>query len=223
MEWGWWKDSHTLHIFLFLLINANFRENTFLGYKIFRGQCIIGRKTLSENTGMSERAVRTSLKHLKLTSEITIKTTNRFSIITICNYDKYNPSDFTSDQQDNSSSDQQVTSKRPASDQQVTTPREGKKDKNNTYTSEFESFWAAYPKKSGKGAAWKSWRKIPKEAMPFIMDALKWQIKSEQWTINHGQFIPMPSTYLNQSRWEDQPIKIEQLNSYIPLAYRPLV
>ena len=71
----------------------------------------------------------------------------------------------------------------------------------------FNSFWAIYPKKVGKGAAEKAWSKIkaPSETIALITTALSWQVKSEQWTKDGGQFIPMPATYLNQKRWEDEP------------------
>jgi hypothetical protein len=76
----------------------------------------------------------------------------------------------------------------------------------------FSSFWSLYPKKTGKGAAEKSWAKIPSpaETLTKITTALAWQVKTEQWTKDNGQFIPMPATYLNQRRWEDEqggPIK----------------
>lgn len=37
------------------------------------------------------------------------------------------------------------------------------------------------------------------------MKALRWQVRSRQWTEKGGRFIPMPATYLNQRRWEDRP------------------
>ena len=75
--------------------------------------------------------------------------------------------------------------------------------------SSFEKFWTLYPKRTGKGAAEKAWSKIkaPSETLALITTALSWQVKSEQWTKDGGQYIPMPATYLNQRRWEDQPTK----------------
>ena len=75
----------------------------------------------------------------------------------------------------------------------------------------FENFWILYPKKSGKGAAEKSWRKIkqPIQTLEIIEKSLKWQISSEQWSKDGGQFIPLPATYLNQKRWLDEPLKLE--------------
>ena len=40
--------------------------------------------------------------------------------------------------------------------------------------------------------------------LPKVLKALKEQVKSEQWTKNAGQFIPLPSTWLNGARWEDE-------------------
>lgn len=72
------------------------------------------------------------------------------------------------------------------------------------YTDDFETFWAKYPRKTGKGAAFASWKKS-KAALKDVMNALEWQVRQDQWTKSDGQFIPMPSTYLNQRRWEDAP------------------
>jgi hypothetical protein len=63
-------------------------------------------------TGITERSIRTCLQKLKNTGELTSKTTNKYSIITLCNYDKYQTLIFQSDQQ----TGQQPTSNRPASD-----------------------------------------------------------------------------------------------------------
>jgi len=73
----------------------------------------------------------------------------------------------------------------------------------------FEEFWKLYPKKTGKGAAEKIWMKIPEptETLDKIKIALEWQKKSDQWGKQDGQFIPLPATYLNQRRWEDERVK----------------
>jgi hypothetical protein len=70
----------------------------------------------------------------------------------------------------------------------------------------FDQFWTLYPKKVGKGAAIAKWKRIPKpaETLELIKKTLEWQIKSEQWTKENGQYIPNPSTYLNQTRWLDE-------------------
>lgn len=78
------------------------------------------------------------------------------------------------------------------------------KDKEDTYSAEFENFWMVYPRKEGKGKAWESWgHKNP--PLQKCLDTLVWQKTSNQWTKDNGKFIPMPTTWLNQRRWEDEP------------------
>ena len=73
----------------------------------------------------------------------------------------------------------------------------------------FIEFWNLYPKKEGKGEAWKAWLKVdpkPNNEMIKIMEntIIKYK-KTDQWKKDNGQFIPLPSTWLNQRRWEDEP------------------
>jgi len=67
----------------------------------------------------------------------------------------------------------------------------------------FEEFWKAYPKKRDKQKSKAAWIKKQPD-LPKVLKAIKEQIKSEQWTKNAGQFIPLPSTWLNGARWEDE-------------------
>lgn len=70
----------------------------------------------------------------------------------------------------------------------------------------FDRFWAAYPKKVGKGAAEKAFSKAPINGrLADVLTALERQKHSEQWQRDGGQFIPHPATWLNQRRWEDEP------------------
>ena len=69
--------------------------------------------------------------------------------------------------------------------------------------SDFDMFWIAYPKKVGKEAARKAWAKANPE-LAMVLNALEWQKVSPQWFKNNGQYIPNPSTWINQHRWEDE-------------------
>jgi hypothetical protein len=68
---------------------------------------------------------------------------------------------------------------------------------------EFEKFWAVYPKKVGKGDARKSFAKV-KVSVDTLIAAVEAQKRSNQWTQENGRYIPNPSTWLNQERWEDE-------------------
>lgn len=89
LNWEWYSDYKMVHLFIHLLLKANYRDNTWQGIVIKRGQLITGLSKLSGNTGLTVSQTRTCLDKLQTTGEITIKTTNKFSIITICKYDTY--------------------------------------------------------------------------------------------------------------------------------------
>lgn len=124
LNWEWYSDPNMFHLFIHLILKANFKNANWRGVNIKRGQLITGRLKLATDTGLSERQVRTCLSKLKSTNEITIKTTSHYSIITICKYDTYQGKKKNTDQQSDQHNDQQSTSDRPTSDQRATTNKE---------------------------------------------------------------------------------------------------
>jgi len=72
----------------------------------------------------------------------------------------------------------------------------------------FDRFWKAYPKKKSKGDAKRAWGKVKHlpDILEKITDSLIWQVRSEDWIKDNGQFIPNPATYLNGGCWEDEPV-----------------
>lgn len=136
MNWEWYKDSNTKDVFIHCLLKANWKDGNFKGEFIPRGSFVTGRKKLSEELGLTEQKIKTALNHLKSTNEITIKTTNRFSIISINNYEKY--------QINNQQINQQLTNNQPTTNQQLTTIEEYKNNRildiNYIYTYALENF-----------------------------------------------------------------------------------
>lgn len=75
------------------------------------------------------------------------------------------------------------------------------------YSENFLEFWKSYPKRSKKPEAFKAWVKNKcDEVADKIESALQWQRTSLDWTKDDGQFIPLPASYLNAHRWEDEPV-----------------
>lgn len=74
------------------------------------------------------------------------------------------------------------------------------------YTPEFEVFWGEYPRKTGKEAAFKAWqkRRFSQRTQERLLAALTIVKQSRDWVRDNGQFIPHPSTWLNQGRWDDE-------------------
>lgn len=71
---------------------------------------------------------------------------------------------------------------------------------------QFEEFYKNYPKKVKKQDV-KKWFKKNKpssELFSSMMSSLEQFRGSKDWLKEKGQFIPYPSTWLNQRRWEDE-------------------
>ena len=70
----------------------------------------------------------------------------------------------------------------------------------------FEKFWESYPRKTAKQAARKAFDKlhVDEVLLNAMLDALDWQKQTPNWKKDNGQFVPYPSTWLNNHRWEDE-------------------
>jgi hypothetical protein len=68
----------------------------------------------------------------------------------------------------------------------------------------FATFWKLYPKRVGKGAASRAWRKhqCEKHATKIVL-AVESQLA--YLTRENGRFTPNPATWLNERRWDDEP------------------
>jgi len=81
--------------------------------------------------------------------------------------------------------------------------KDSDKDIGNKYSNEFEEFWEVYPKKVGKGGAYKAWNKSKRPTTDKIIQAVENCKLTDQWRKDGGQFIPNPQTWINDSRWDD--------------------
>jgi hypothetical protein len=69
----------------------------------------------------------------------------------------------------------------------------------------FDRFWAAYPKKISKGPAESAWKSGGcSESIEDILAAVDRAVTSPTWTKDAGRFVPHPTTWLRQRRWEDE-------------------
>lgn len=123
LEWEWFDDDAMLRLFLTILLLANHKDGNWHGIHVNRGQLITSRHTLSQRTGLSDQQIRTCLYRLENTGEICRQSTKHNTIITICNYDKYQVEDIDNQPTNN----QPITNQQPEHNQQSTT---NKNDKN---------------------------------------------------------------------------------------------
>ena len=89
LGWRWFKDPAPSHLFVYMLLRANYSEADWREIKIKPGQLVTSRHTLSQETGLSEKVVRLCLKKLSRTGEIVVESKSNYSIITICKYADY--------------------------------------------------------------------------------------------------------------------------------------
>lgn len=72
---------------------------------------------------------------------------------------------------------------------------------------DFEAWWARYPRKVDKKKALALWARLAKSGglpdLQVLLGALAWQTRTQQW--QDQRYIPHPTTYLNGSRWQDEP------------------
>lgn len=148
-DWEWYRNEHTKNLFLHCLLKANWKDGKFEGNVIKRGAFVSSIGTLVDETGLTCDEVRTAIKHLINTGEITKQSTNKYTVFTVVNYDLYQNVSQSEPKQD------------PNYSQTIPNNRRRKRkeeEKNNINTmckadalALFENLWKRYPCKKGKG------------------------------------------------------------------------
>jgi len=126
MKWEWYTDPNTFRLFFHLVLNANHEKGRWKGNDIERGQFITSSDKLASQLDLSRQQIRTAINKLKSTNEITTKPTNKFTLVTVVNYDFY--------QDDARKVTNKITTKatneQPTDNQQVTTNNNDNNKKN---------------------------------------------------------------------------------------------
>lgn len=107
IQWGWYQDSVVKDLFLHCLLTASFKEFKWMGQTMNAGQFVTSYKLLAEALGFTVQQIRTALKKLESTGEITSKSTNKYTVITVINWGSYQADDIDSNTQIN----KQITNK----------------------------------------------------------------------------------------------------------------
>lgn len=130
-----WENHNLCRFWLYCLLKASHSKTEqlvgFQSVELEPGQFIFGRKKAMEETGLSERTIRTCLKTLNSIGKTTSKTTSKYTILTICNWEVYQETATANDQQNGQETAGKTTNKRPTNDHK----QECKEDKRKTTTS----------------------------------------------------------------------------------------
>lgn len=184
LEWEWYSDINTCRLFIHMILKCNWQDGKFRGSTVPRGSFISTLDRLSEETSLTKRELRTAISHLKMTGELTVKATNRYSVFIVENYDMYQHSDIQNDIQE--------TNERLSNDILTTTIEKNNKgnkeiNKNTMCKADalalFEKLWKLYPVKKGKGqvsiAAKQRLLKVGYEEMARAIDRYKADLEKD--------------------------------------------
>ena len=93
LKWRWFNEADTVMFFIYLILSANWEDVQWRGITIKRGQRLCTLETLANTLSLSVQRVRTIIKRLRSTGEITTETvrvqSSNCTLITISGYEKY--------------------------------------------------------------------------------------------------------------------------------------
>ena len=98
-----YKDHGAMRVLLHLLLTVNYSAVEWQSITIDRGETVTSLKRLSEELGMSKNTLLKSLSTLESSGEISKRTTNKYTLIRVVNYDYWTHM-FVSDSENNKNS-----------------------------------------------------------------------------------------------------------------------
>jgi hypothetical protein len=216
-------------LFVGLILQANWQEKKWWDgaqeITIPRGSLITSVNRLCTIYNLSRQVCRDALENQQKLDLVTIKGTNRWTMITITNYEAYQgglsdeePAKQPANVQE---ANHQQTINKPSKNHNLRSIEE-EEEKYREYSlvqncssgderkaakpsraTWFEEFWSIYPRRVGKGAAQRKYAVAAKTESDhqMILSALRAQLPALQ--SREKQFIPLPLTWINQQRWQD--------------------
>ena len=142
LEWEWYKNQHTKTVFLHCLLKAYCKDTKFEGKTIPRGSFVTSIKHLSEELDLTADEIKTALKHLTKTGELTKQATNKYTVITVSNYESYQevtkqmPNEYQTDAEQMQNNSKSIAKLLPTYEEykELEEPEEGKKERKENLT-----------------------------------------------------------------------------------------
>lgn len=190
-----------LSVWVHLLLMANHKETSFIWNNqkqiLKEGQLLTGLKVLSKKTGVAQGTVYRILNYLENEKQIEQQKTTKFTIITIVNWSKY--------QRNEKQNEKQIENRLKTDEKQIETYNNDN-NVNNKYICSFDTFWENYPRKIGKRKANEKYIHLAtsKQKEQEILEGLEQYLGKWKLEKTNLEYIPHPTTWLNQARWEDE-------------------
>lgn len=204
LDWEWYDDLNTSRLFIHLMLTANHKDNKWRGICIKRGSRLTSLDKLSSETNLSVSKIRTSIKKLISTNEISSKSHSQHTVFTMINYSKY--------QSDDKHIDKPLANETQANDKRIATNNNVKNDNNKINSIVLDSFdhwWGLYPvaRRKNKSGCFKKWQSKCKNLIPEKVEELtniiSNDIKNRLENTEDLKYMVTTEPYLNQERWRD--------------------
>lgn len=141
-DWEWYESTNVFRLFTHCLLHTNTQNIRYCGREIKAGQFVSSVARISAETGLTESQVRTALKKLKDTGYISTKSTNKYTIYTVNEYQKYIDCGQVAE---TTTEENTVVENGTKMEQPV------EQTDKNAINECFERLWKQYPNKRGKG------------------------------------------------------------------------
>lgn len=155
-EWEWYENTNVFRLFYHCLLHTNLEDKRYCGKEIKAGQFVSSITRISAETGLTESQVRTALKKLKDTGYISTKSTNKYTIYTVNEYQKY--IDCVQVAETTTEENKVVENGTKMEQTDKNAKKNCEKSKENcekpnkkAFIDCFERLWKQYPNKRGKG------------------------------------------------------------------------
>jgi len=126
LEWEWFSDAKMVQVALYCLLRANHKDTKYKGVILKRGEFMTSLPTMESELNMTTQTLRTCLSKLKKSNFLTDKLTNKYRVVSVCNYSEYQDNEISNNRQTN----RQLTDKQQATNRQLTADNNDNNDNN---------------------------------------------------------------------------------------------
>lgn len=201
-------NADLLQLFIYCLLKANHKPETFIwnGEEITvnRGQFITGRIIMSKDLKQTESGTYKRLQVLNKLKYISLKSNNKFTLLTVCKYNTYQGTKKQKEQQSNNkvtTKEQQSNTNNNDNNDNNDNKRDLLKKTNNIieFDNEFLEFWKIYDMDIQQDECYGQWKYIDIMNRALILKRIQNYIDNTD-----KNFRKEPLKYLRNRMWLDE-------------------
>lgn len=214
--WEWWDDPVMVKAFVAILILCSSEQTSWHGTQLRAGEFVTSINHLAVLLNVSIKKVRTILNRLQRTGEITVKTTNRCSIICVTNWNLYQNDDASETEKETKKGNlQAIETKQDELDLFDDAANEGQAEDNQDQADQkpekpsvfpFDAFWEMYGKKTDRKKCEVAYARIKEQERAKIKEHLPRYVEATP----NKMYRKNPLTYLHGACWNDEIQKQQQ-------------